>query len=225
MKKIVILGSTGSVGQQTLEVISQHKSDFQILSLGAKRNCNLLFNQAKEFGVKKVFLKDCPSIDESEKFASEGIQVFNSRKGLFSLLDEDIDQLVLAMSGTDAVYPLIYAIERGIDVALANKEAIIACGEIVNNKLMNSKSSIIPLDSEHNALYQLLDGNKKKDIAKIILTCSGGPFFNSSPEELVEVTPEMALSHPRWDMGRKITIDSATLMNKGFEVIEAYYLF
>ncbi len=224
MKKIVVIGSTGSVGQQTLKVVSHHREDFQIISLGANRSRNLLLKQAKEFGVKKVFLKNY-SPQNGYETESEKVEIVNSQAGLFSILDEDIDLLVLAMSGTEAIYPLMYALERGIDVALANKEAIIAYGGIINNKLMAGTSSIIPLDSEHNALYQLLKGSRMEDISKIILTCSGGPFLNCSNKELKDVTPQMALSHPKWKMGKKITVDSATFMNKGFEVIEAHYLF
>ncbi|HEO63963.1 MAG TPA: 1-deoxy-D-xylulose-5-phosphate reductoisomerase [Candidatus Omnitrophica bacterium] len=223
MKKIAVLGSTGSIGRQTLDVIAKHKEDFCIVALGANSNADLLLKQADEFKVNLVFLnnptKSLPEIKQKIKVLTDQESFLNQ------LRQEGVDLLVLALSGISAIRPLFYALEHGIDLAVANKEAIISCGSIINKKLLESSSRLIPLDSEHNALYQLLGGLDRKDIAKIFLTCSGGPFLKYFKKDLEHISVEQALSHPKWEMGDKITIDSATLINKGFEVIEAHYLF
>ncbi len=225
MKKIVILGSTGSVGKRTLEVVSKYKDEFKIVGLSAKSNYKLLLKQAKEFNVKKISILEDSAAEKIKALNPPGIKCFSSKNGFSEILNQKVDLLVLAISGTEAVYPLLEAIKSGIDIALANKESIISAGDIINKKLKISKSKIIPLDSEHNAIYQLLQAVKKEEVSKIILTCSGGPFLNYKEIDLKKVTPIMALSHPCWEMGKKITVDSATLMNKGFEIIEAHYLF
>lgn len=225
MKKIVILGSTGNVGKKALEVISKYRDRFQVVGLGANRNFRLLLKQAKEFKVRRVSIREIPPASKLAFSKPKEIEVLEGKNGLIEILNQKVDLLVLSMAGPEAAYPLLYAIEREIDLALANKEAIIAIGEIVSRKLKKSKSRIIPLDSEHNAIFQILNGLKQDEISRIFLTCSGGPFLNYTSRELEEVTPEMALAHPKWKMGKKITVDSATLMNKGFELIEAHYIF
>ncbi len=220
MKKIAILGSTGSVGRQTLDVIAKNSNIFEVVALGADKNITLLAQQAKDFNVKNIFL------NQGESLTGLPFNLLKSQNDFLNLvLNQKVDLLVLALSGTDAVAPLIFALENNINLAIANKEAIIAVGSILNSIRTNSSSEIIPLDSEHNAIYQLLKGVCKNEISKVFLTCSGGPFLDFSDKELEGVSLEMALSHPRWEMGDKITIDSATLMNKGFEIMEACYLF
>ncbi len=220
MKKIAILGSTGSVGRQTLDVIANNRGMFDVVGLGANSNIELLSQQALSFNTDKVFLNEVSNLNNIS------LELISSQDEFLNLLlDRGVELLVLALSGTDAIKPLIFSLENNIDVAIANKEAIIAAGSIIKDIIEKSSSKIIPLDSEHNAIYQILKFNDKDSISKIFLTCSGGPFLGFSDRELENVSLEMALSHPKWDMGGKITIDSATLINKGFEIIEAHYLF
>ncbi|MDP8216468.1 MAG: 1-deoxy-D-xylulose-5-phosphate reductoisomerase [Candidatus Kaelpia imicola] len=220
MKKIAILGSTGSVGRQILDIVEKSNGLFKIVALGSDRNIELLAQQAKKFKVDNIFLNRAKDIGRLP------FEVFESQNDFLNFVaGQKVDLLILALSGTDAIRPLIFALENDINLAIANKEAIIAAGSIVNNIRASSSSEIIPLDSEHNAIFQLLKGVDKDEISKVFLTCSGGPFLDFSDRELENVSLDMALSHPRWEMGNKITIDSATLMNKGFEVIEACYLF
>ena len=220
MKKIAILGSTGSVGKQVLDVVAKNRDLFSVIGLSANSNIGLLSQQALKFGVDKVFLNR--TVDSKEL----PLDVVKSQSDFLDFLaTEGIDLLILASSGTDTIKPLIFALEKNIDIAIANKEAIVAAGTIINSIRIESSSKIIPLDSEHNAIYQMLSFSNKEEISKIFLTCSGGPFLGFSDKDLESVSLEMALSHPRWEMGSKITIDSATLMNKGFEIVEAHYLF
>jgi len=220
MKKIAILGSTGSVGKQTLSIVAKSGGFFNVVALGADSNIELLTQQAREFQVDNVFLNRAENIGRSP------LKFFKSQNDFLNFAaDQKVDLLVLALSGTDAIRPLMFALENDINLAIANKEAIIAAGSVISSIRAKSSSKIIPLDSEHNAIYQLLKGVDKSEISKVFLTCSGGPFLDFSDKELEGVSLEMALSHPRWEMGDKITIDSATLMNKGFEIMEACYLF
>jgi 1-deoxy-D-xylulose-5-phosphate reductoisomerase len=226
MKRVIILGSTGSIGRKSLDVISKFKDDFQILGLSAKSNFELLLRQARDFNVRKVSLWDEEVKDQVASYDTKGIEIYYGKDGIIKLLEQEADLVIFALSGIEAIYPLLFAFERGLNIAIANKEAIVAGGELIKGYLWNEKGpKVLPLDSEHNAIFQLIQNIAKEEINKVILTCSGGPFLNTPLEDLEEVTPEMALSHPKWDMGQKITIDSATLMNKGFEVIEAHYLF
>jgi 1-deoxy-D-xylulose-5-phosphate reductoisomerase len=220
MKKIAILGSTGSVGKQVLDVVAKNRELFELVGLGANSNIGLLSQQALEFNVDKIFLNEIKDFQES------AFEIIRSQDDFLDFIAErGVELFILTLSGTEAIKPLMFALERGIDVAIANKEAIIAAGAIIEAIVKKSSSKIIPLDSEHNAIYQLLNSNENSEVSKVFLTCSGGPFLGFSERELEDVSLEMALAHPRWDMGKKITIDSANLMNKGFEVIEAHYLF
>jgi 1-deoxy-D-xylulose-5-phosphate reductoisomerase len=203
MKKIIILGSTGSIGRQTLEVCNGQLL-FKIIGLSANKNTKLLHAQAKEFGVKFVAV--------GEKEACE-------------LASRKCDLIVNAISGLAGLAPTLAAIKAGNDLALANKESIVARGAEIMSLARKNKVKIIPVDSEHSAIYQCLLGRDMKSVKRIILTCSGGPFFGYTRRELASVTVAQALNHPTWKMGKKITIDSATLMNKGFETIEAHHLF
>lgn len=200
MKKIIILGSTGSVGRQTLDVVRQYPGKFEVIGLSAHSNKELLAKQAEEFSVKTTTLTD-PT----------------------TLASQQCDLVVNAISGLAGLEPTLAAINAGNKLALANKESIVAAGEEIMSKA--KLGQIIPIDSEHSAIFQILEGRDHDSIKKIIITCSGGPFFGKKREELQEITPEQALAHPTWSMGRKISIDSATWMNKGFEVIEAHHLF
>lgn len=222
MKRIVLFGSTGHVGRKVLEVVREYKYNFKLIGLSANENYQLLLKQAEEFGVKNLALRKESLRGEIKK---EGFNIYYGAEGLLKLLDQDVDLVILAITGVEALTPLLYALEKGIDVAFASKEALIAGGELISEKIQEAKSEIIPLDSEHNAIYQLMCNIDREEISAIYLTCSGGPFLNSDHESLDKVTPQMAISHPRWKMGKKISVDSATLLNKGFEIIEAHYLF
>lgn len=200
MKKIIILGSTGSIGRQTLEVCK----GFEIIGLSANKNIKLLREQAKKFGVKFVAI---------------------GGKEACELASRKCDLVVNAISGLAGLAPTIATIKAGNDLALANKESLVARGAEIISLARKNKVKIIPVDSEHSAIFQCLLGRDIKSVKKIILTCSGGPFFGKTRKELANVTVAQALKHPTWKMGKKITIDSATLMNKGFEIIEAHHLF
>ena len=222
-KKISILGSTGSIGTQALEVISELSSDFEVISLCAGNNIELLTEQIKRFNPKLVSVK-------SEENAKELNKRFPQIKFLFG--DEGLceaagnsenDMVLIALSGKAGLKPTLRAIESKKDIALANKETLVMAGDIVMKKAKENGVKILPVDSEHSAIFQCLDG--KNNIKNLIITSSGGPFRTWTKEEMKSADLSQALKHPRWNMGRKITVDSATLMNKGLEVIEAHHLF
>jgi len=222
-KQLVILGSTGSIGQQTLNVVRALPDRFQILGLSSKNNINLLAKQADEFKPRYVYYPSDSTQDEAVQS-----RLVDAGAVLLSL-DEiichpQVDTVVVAISGSAGLYPTLTAVKAGKNVALANKESLVMAGEIILREAVLNKAQILPIDSEHSALWQCLN-NEKQGVAQLVLTASGGPFLHYSSAQLAEVTPEQALKHPTWQMGRKITIDSATLMNKGFEVIEAHWLF
>ncbi len=224
---IAILGSTGSIGKQTLEVIKMHQDLFSVELLTAKSNTDLLTKQAIEFDANTVIIADEDKYTElNDALFSEGIKVFAGSKSIEDyVISDNIDVVLSAMVGFSGLLPTIAALKAGKKIALANKETMVVAGEIINKLLQENNSSIIPVDSEHSAIFQCLTGENANKINKIYLTASGGPFRNFSAEELQKVTIEQALNHPRWQMGNKITIDSATLMNKGLEAIEAKWLF
>ncbi|HOV78736.1 MAG TPA: 1-deoxy-D-xylulose-5-phosphate reductoisomerase [Bacillota bacterium] len=228
MKKIVILGSTGSVGRQTLEVIRSLPDRFKVVGLGAGKNWRLLAEQIREYKPSLAALAD-----ENELKKIIGIlpretrpEMDWGRKGMENLAAmTEADLVVIAVSRAAGIYPTIAAIRAGKDIALANKETLVSAGQIVMELAREKKVRILPLDSEHSAVWQCLEGRNAGDVEKIILTASGGPFREMDKENFEKVTPDMALKHPNWNMGSRITIDSATMMNKGFEVIEARWLF
>lgn len=228
MKKLVILGSTGSIGRQTLEVVRSLPGKFKVIGLGAGRNRSLLAQQIREFKPAAAALaeeNDLPLLKE-ELPPGFGTELRAGREGLGYLAAlPEADLVVAAITGAAGIYPTIAALEAGKDVALANKETLVAAGELVLQLAAQKKAALYPVDSEHSAIWQCLNGSKPGTVSKIILTASGGPFRSLSKEQLAEVTVEMALRHPNWSMGSKITIDSATLMNKGLEAIEAKWLF
>ncbi|MBF0405944.1 MAG: 1-deoxy-D-xylulose-5-phosphate reductoisomerase [Candidatus Riflebacteria bacterium] len=226
-KKIILLGSTGSIGINTLDVVRDNPDRFKIIALAAKRNWKKLADQALEFHPDVVSIFDD---DESEKLqkalAGTGIKVLSGKKGLIeiSILPE-AEMLVSALVGSIGLEPVLSAIHAGKNICLANKETLVVGGELVIEAAQKKNVKILPIDSEHSAIFQCLQNSEMKYVNKLILTASGGPFRSLSASEFSKITPKQALKHPNWEMGGKITIDSATLMNKGLEIIEARWLF
>lgn len=229
MKKISILGVTGSIGTQTLDVLRFHKDAFKLVGITANRNIELTLDIIKEFSPKYVAINHRESyeklLDLVDKEALD-CEVIYGMEGLVKVatLDE-IDIVVTSVVGMIGLKPTVEAIRHGKDIALANKETLVVAGELVMREAKERGVKILPVDSEHSAIFQSLQGNYHNKIDKILLTASGGPFRGFTLEDLNEVTPEKALKHPKWNMGQKISIDSSTLMNKGLEVIEAHWLF
>lgn len=226
-KNIAILGSTGSIGQQALEVVREHPEKFHPMVLTAQNNHERLIAQAMEFTPDYVVIGCSGSYETVKKaLAGKHTRVFagkNDLNGIVSL--SGIDMVLVALVGYAGLKPVLNAIEAGKNIALANKESLVVAGQLVNDLTMKHNVDIIPVDSEHSAIFQCLAGEADHSIEKIYLTASGGPFFGEHKKYLETVTSKQALRHPNWDMGPKITIDSATLMNKGLEVIEAKWLF
>ena len=219
-RKISILGSTGSIGTQALEVIEKLQDKFEIIALAGGKNVELLEQQARKFNPKYV----CVGEKSSSKLEISGIKTLYGQDGLEEICsNKENDIILVAVSGKIGLKPTLKAIENNITVALANKETLVMAGDIVMQKAKEHNVKIIPVDSEHCAIHQCI-----KDISqveKLIITASGGPFLHKTTDEMKKATVEQALAHPRWNMGRKITVDSATLMNKGLEIIEAHHLF
>ncbi len=219
-RKISILGSTGSIGTQALEVIEKLQDKFEIIALAGGKNVELLEQQARKFNPKYV----CVGEKSSSKLEISGIKTLYGQDGLEEICsNKENDIILVAVSGKIGLKPTLKAIENNITVALANKETLVMAGDIVMQKAKEHNVKIIPVDSEHCAIHQCI-----KDISqveKLIITASGGPFLHKTIDEMKKATVEQALAHPRWNMGRKITVDSATLMNKGLEIIEAHHLF
>ena len=226
MKHVAIIGSTGSIGTQTLE-IARWNQDIKICALSAGRNIDLLEKQAREFRPEIVGLWDEKLADElKDRLKDMDIRVVSGMDGLIEIAEyKTSDILVTAIVGIICILPTVAAIKAGIDIALANKETLVTAGHIIMPLAKEKGVSILPVDSEHSAIFQSLQGNTHDSIEKILLTASGGPFRGKSREFLKHVKLEDALKHPNWSMGRKITIDSATMVNKGLEVIEAKWLF
>lgn len=229
MKSISILGATGSIGTQTLDVIRNSEGTINLIGITANSSVDKIKEIIKEFKPKYVGMMELNSAKVIEEFCNESypeIKVFSGIDGLIKIatLDE-IDTVVTSVVGMIGLKPTMAAIEAKKDIALANKETLVVAGELVMNKAKENNVRILPVDSEHSAIFQSLSGYKNKDINKIILTASGGPFRGKNLEDLKDVTVKEALKHPKWNMGQKISIDSASLMNKGLEVIEAHFLF
>lgn len=229
-KNISILGSTGSIGSNTLEVIRTHQELFKIIALSTNTSIELLYKQIDEFCPKYVVIGNESAYEKFKKnfssYPNNNIKILFGDEGLLEIatLDE-VDYVVNALVGFKGFIPTIEALKQNKVCAIANKETIVVGGEIINKIVPDKTRQIIPIDSEHSAIHQLLKDRKNTEISKLILTSSGGPFRKLPIEELNNVTLEQALNHPSWSMGNKITIDSATMMNKGFEVIEAHHLF
>jgi 1-deoxy-D-xylulose-5-phosphate reductoisomerase len=226
-KRIAILGSTGSIGTQSLEVIDKNPELFEVEVLTAYNNVELLISQAKKFQPNTVVManKNNYSI-VSDALKNEPIKIFAGADALNQVVQmETIDLVITAMVGYSGLIPTWHAVKAGKNIALANKETLVVAGEIITSLAKENQVDILPVDSEHSAIFQCLIGEVYNPVEKIFLTCSGGPFRGKTKKELENVTIKDALAHPNWDMGAKITIDSATLMNKGFEAIEAHWLF
>lgn len=225
MKRIAILGSTGSIGTQTLNVVRRHSDLFSVEVLVAGGNADLLIQQALEFEPNAVVISDLSKYEQvSEALCNTDINVFAGEDSACDLMEmSTIDIVVAAIVGFAGLRPTMRAIENGKTIALANKETMVVAGKLVTKAASENHVGILPVDSEHSAIFQCMEMGNEVD--KILLTASGGPFFGRSRKELEEVTLEQALKHPNWVMGRKVTIDSASLMNKGLEVIEAKWLF
>lgn len=223
MKKIAVLGSTGSIGRQTLEVVEANPSLFSIEILSAFGNTPLLLEQIEKFKPHSVFILNPSTYDKVSKVLShEEVLLFNSWE-LFPEQLENVDFVLGAISGAAGIEPTLMALELGITVGIANKETLVAAGDLVEEIVQRTGAILLPVDSEHSAIFQSLQGSQQ--IEKLIITASGGPFRQLPIEQFIDIKPSDALSHPNWVMGSKITVDSATLMNKGLEVIEAHRLF
>lgn len=226
MKRIAILGSTGSIGRNTLDIIERFPLDFRAVGLTANSNAHLLSMQIQKYRPLFVCINDKrASLAIKSKFDSK-IKIFSGDDGLLRMLEDGrIDKVMLAVTGAAALLPLLKAIETGRDVALANKEALVMAGPIIMDRACKKNVLIIPVDSEQSAVWQCLQGQDKTKIKSIYLTASGGPFRALSKKEFKNISVKDAIRHPRWEMGAKISVDSASLMNKGLEILEAMYLF
>jgi 1-deoxy-D-xylulose-5-phosphate reductoisomerase len=226
-RRIAILGSTGSIGTQTLDVIRRHREFFEVEMLSAGSNAELLARQALEFDAGTVVIGDSSKYKElADTLQPKGIKVFTGTDSLCALVSAgNVDIVVGAMVGFSGLRPTLAALEAGKIVALANKETLVAAGQLVTETMRANKGLILPVDSEHSAIFQCLLAAQGNEVVKIHLTASGGPFRTWTREKIATATASQALKHPNWDMGAKITIDSATMMNKGLEVIEAHWLF
>ncbi len=227
IKKIAVLGSTGSIGRQTLEVIETQKEFFRVEVLTAGRNAALLIQQAKKFQPNVVVIADENHYTEvANALQDDGIKVYAGAKAVAQVTEmDDIDLVVMAILGFEALKPMLSALKNKKPLALASKEALVVAGELIMQAALKSRVPVIPVDSEHSAVFQCLMGEFNNPLEKVILTASGGPFLGRDHKTLSEITPEEALRHPNWKMGAKTTVDSASLMNKGLEVIEARWLF
>ena len=229
MKKITILGVTGSIGTQTLDVIRKDIDNFTIVGISANTNCEKIIPIIEEFKPKYVAMMDegaslkLKKYCRSKKYSTEILQGLEGLNYISTI--PEVDVVVTAVVGMIGLVPTIKAINAGKDIALANKETLVAAGGLVMEAAKKNHVNILPVDSEHGAIFQCLQGNKLEDVNKIILTASGGPFRGRNKQQLMKIKPEDALKHPKWNMGKKISIDSSTLMNKGLEVIEAHWLF
>ncbi|MDH5560617.1 MAG: 1-deoxy-D-xylulose-5-phosphate reductoisomerase [Deltaproteobacteria bacterium] len=227
-KAIVILGSTGSIGKSTLDVVRENRNQFKILGLSCNGNIKLLADQIKEFSPKKVSVGKGKSGYLKELLINHhsDLKILEDQNGLNELASHiEAETVVAAIVGASGIEPVMTAIQSGKDVALANKEAIVLAGDLITSEAKKRKVLILPIDSEHNAISQSLSGSSKNNLSFITLTASGGPFLKTPFKDFSDITPEDALKHPNWEMGEKITIDSASMMNKALEVIEAKWLF
>ncbi|MGH2575167.1 MAG: 1-deoxy-D-xylulose-5-phosphate reductoisomerase [Ignavibacteria bacterium] len=230
MKTIGILGSTGSIGRNTLKVVKNlNKNGFPITVgyLSANSNTELLSKQIEEFKPKTAIIFDKSGYEKlKDRCRRQGCEILFGSEGVKEVINrKDYNLVVNALVGFSGLEPTIEAVKNGVDIALANKESLVVAGELISELVKDSKSKILPVDSEHNAIFQCIQGEQFSKITKLILTASGGPFLNYSKELFENISQKEALNHPNWKMGNKITIDSATLMNKGFEIIEARWLF
>ena len=226
MRRIALFGSTGSIGASLLDIVRKNRSRYQIVLLSSNRNGKLLLEQAQEFSVGEIHLFDEEAATAAWATLPKQVQLHSTRATIPSLIQElHCDLVVNAIVGAAGLEVSYYSLARGIDLALANKESMVAGGDLLGETAARSGAKILPIDSEHSAIFQCLKSGKHDEVEKLILTSSGGPFRARPLEDFPAITKAEALKHPNWSMGSKITIDSATMMNKGLEVIEAHYLF
>lgn len=226
MKKIAVIGSTGSIGTQTLDVVMQHPEQFEITGLAAGSNVELFVEQVKRFRPKKASITSKESADQIRPFLPQEVELYYGEEGLVEIAaGTDAETVVTAIVGSAGLPATLAAISEGKTIALANKETLVTAGHLVTDLAKKNGVAILPVDSEHSAIFQCLNGEKMEDVLQITLTASGGSFRDLTRDQLQYVTVEDALKHPNWSMGAKITIDSATMVNKGLEVIEAHWLF
>lgn len=224
MKNVVVLGSTGSIGRNALQVLANFKERFTILGLSANKNARLLEEQVRQFGPKIAVIHDEQAFRSFP--GTENLEILCGTDGLRRLSSHPkVDLVINALVGSVGLLPSLEAVESEKTLAIANKESLVMAGQLLMQKAKEKNAEIVPIDSEHSAIKQCLLAGQKEEVRRLILTASGGPFLKTRKEELKEITVDQALSHPTWDMGKKITIDSASLMNKGLEVIEARWLF
>ena len=224
-KKITIFGSTGSIGESTLDIIKHHPDKYEVVGLTANKNYKKLLEQVELFKPKVISISDNDSFKNFKNINKYNVEVLNGDSSYDEILDYDTDLVIAAITGAIGLMPVVSTLKKGITLALANKESLVCSGMLVTKLAKKKNVKILPVDSEHNAIYQVLDDKNKSLVSKLILTASGGPFLNHNYEQLKKVTPQEAVKHPNWSMGKKISIDSATMMNKGLELIEAFFLF
>jgi len=225
-KDVTILGSTGSIGCNTLDLVSRSPEEFRVKALTANRNVQKLAEQAIEFDAEMAVIADEFYYDDLKSALSgTSIKVAAGENALNEAADMPADWVMSSIVGAAGLKPTLTAIRRGATIALANKECLVCAGELMINQVAIHGATILPVDSEHNAIFQIFDFESPETVEKIILTASGGPFWNTDVSKMISITPEQAVKHPNWSMGSKISVDSATMMNKGLELIEAYYLF
>jgi len=224
-KKVTIFGSTGSIGESTLDIIKHHPDKYEVVGLTANKNYKKLLEQVELFKPKVISISDKDSFKNFKNLNKCKVEILNGESSYDEILDYDTDLVIAAITGAIGLMPVVSTLKKGITLALANKESLVCSGMLVTKLAQKKNVKILPVDSEHNAIYQVLDYKNKSLVSKLILTASGGPFLNHSYEQLERVTPKEAIKHPNWSMGKKISIDSATMMNKGLELIEAFFLF
>jgi len=226
MKRVILLGSSGSIGESTCKVARALPDKMKIVGLGVAKSTARVMEQAKEFGVKSIAVSDAQAAEKIKKDLPAGTNFYPGIEGLAQMVEETEAEMVLvAIVGTAGLAPALAALKTGKDLAVASKEILVLAGSAVMAEAKKRKKQVLPVDSEHNAIFQCLQGADEKSVRKVILTASGGPFRKSSAAEMERVTVAQALKHPTWSMGKKITIDSATMFNKGLEMIEAHWLF
>ncbi len=225
-KKIAILGSTGSIGQTTFNIIKENKKNFKVLFLSTNSNVNKIYQQAKELNVKNIIINNKSKYKKiKKKFIKSRINVYFDHSKINKFLKSKLDYCMCSISGLEGLGPTLNVIKLSKSVGIANKESLICAWNLIEKKLKKHKTKFIPIDSEHFSIWSLLKGTNKNNIEKIYVTASGGPFLNFNKSKLAKVSPKLAIKHPNWSMGKKISIDSASLMNKVFEIIEAKKIF
>jgi 1-deoxy-D-xylulose-5-phosphate reductoisomerase len=227
MKRLIVLGSTGSIGQNTLKVAGAMSRRFQVVGLSCSRNIRLLSRQIKLFRVRQVAVKSPEAAKRLRRIAGLGrLKIYSGPEASAELVRfARADQVVTSIVGGEGLMPIVEAVRRGMRVAIANKEPLVMAGELITRLAKKCHAQILPIDSEHSAIFQCLNGTQANEIRRLLLTGSGGPFLRTSRNDLARVSPRQAVRHPKWRMGKKISVDSATLMNKGLEIIEAQWLF